>query len=256
MANENVNSICRVLDILECFTSKNNSWGVIELAQKLDLPASTVHRLMNTLVSRGYLAKSPHSKRYKPGSRLIWFSEAIISQYDMRNIARPYLEELAKVADETVHLCQLDHFDLFYVDKIETNHSVRCNSYMGLRIPAHASSAGKVLLAYQDEQSIRAYCDNLSHAPVFTKNTISSPDALLTELSHVKCMGYALDNEEIELGLTCVAAPIFDMNGYAQMALSISGPTFRMQDNLERFIPQVKSTAQSISNMIGYRGER
>lgn len=155
MANENVNSICRVLDILECFTSKNNSWGVIELAQKLDLPASTVHRLMNTLVSRGYLAKSPHSKRYKPGSRLIWFSEAIISQYDMRNIARPYLEELAKVADETVHLCQLDHFDLFYVDKIETNHSVRCNSYMGLRIPAHASSAGKVLLAYQDEQEQR-----------------------------------------------------------------------------------------------------
>lgn len=253
MANENVNSICRVLDILECFTDKRSSWGIIELAQKLGLPASTVHRLMNTLVSRGYLAQDPHSKRYKPGSRLIWFSEAVISQYDSRNIARPFLQELAKLADETVHLCQLDHFDLFYVDKIETSHSVNCNSYMGLRIPAHASSAGKAMLAYQDETTIQTYLDQLDRSPVFTKNTISDPEALLAELSQVKSQGYALDNEEIELGLTCVAAPIFDMNRSVQMALSISGPTFRMQGSLEQFIPLVKNTAQKVSDMLGYR---
>jgi len=248
-----VNSILRVLEILECFTAIKTTWSLTDLADELKLPITTVHRQLKTLVSAGYIAQDSSHKTYTVGSKLILMSCQMLSKYDFRNIARPYLECLMQSAQETIHLCQLDGNEMFYVDKIEsTTQSVNCNSRIGKKIPAHSAAAGKVLLSMKGQAFIEKYCESLSDYPVFTENTITSPSVLKDELSKIKAQGYAIDNEEAELGLVCVAMPVYDAN-QCIAAVSISGPGFRMHDQIKNLIPLLKKQTEEISYMLGHQ---
>ena len=241
----------RGLDILECFTAIKTTWSLTDLAEELKLPMTTVHRQLQTLVSKGYIAQDPSRKMYTVGSKLILLSCQMLSKYDLRNIARPCLERLVQLVEETVHLCQLDGNEIFYVDKIEsTTQAVNCNSRIGKRIPAHSAAAGKVLLSKQSPAFIDSYCKSLLGSPAFTSKTITSPDGLREELAKVETQGFAIDNEEVEIGLVCVAMPIYDAS-QCIAAVSISGPAFRMHDHVQDLIPLLKSHTDEISFMLG-----
>ena len=155
--NNSVNSIARAMSILDCFAFEQTEWNISDLSKHTGLSLSTLHRQLATLVMSGYLTQDPEKKTYKIGSRLILMSCSLLSKYDLRNITLPYLSDLVDFSGETAHLCQLDGFDMFYVDKVESAHSVICRSRIGSRIPAHVSSAGKVLLAGQNESFIEQY---------------------------------------------------------------------------------------------------
>ena len=254
MGKEQVSSIARALEILECFMDNETEWTLKTLVAHLDLPTTTVHRQLSTLVAREYLVQDPVRKSYRVGPRLLLLSSNILSHSDLRSIARPELERLSATVKETINLSVLLDQEIFYLDKVETFRSVVCNTKVGTRAPAHATSGGNAMLAFQDEAFVEAYCQELPKMKPLTEQTISSPDYLRKELARVRATGYAIDDGEIEPGLICVGAPVIGMDRTIVAAVSIAGPMFRMREELNSMIREVKQTAANISRLLGGTG--
>lgn len=253
MGKEQVSSISRALEILECFMDNETEWTLKNLVERLDLPMTTVHRQLSTLVARGYLVQDQIRKSYRVGPRLLLLSSTVLSHSDLRSTARPELERLSSTVKETINLSVLLDREIFYLDKVETFRSVVCNTKVGTRAPAHATSGGKSMLAYKDAAFVEAYCQDLPSMKRLTDRTISSPERLRAELSRVRSEGYAIDDGEIEPGLICVGAPIIGMDQTILAAVSIAGPMFRMREELDSMIREVKQAAANISRLLGGR---
>ncbi len=249
-----MNSVERVLNILVCLAEKNE-WGLVELSEKLDLPPSTAHRLLKTLLLCGYIEKQGNSKSYRVGRRLVWLAGAIVNNCDVKTVAKPYLLELAERIGETVHLCTLVEYETFYLEKITTAKSFFCNSTVGYRLPAHVSGVGKALLAFMAPGQLEQYFDSVTELKRFTQKSITDKEKLREHLAEIRMKGYSIDDQEAEEGLVCVAAPIFDYTKTSIASISVSGPVFRMTPAaLEKYIPIVKATADNISKSMGYYG--
>lgn len=254
MAKEQVSSILRALNILECFMDTDTEWTLKALVERLDLPTTTVFRQLSTLAERQYLEQDPVRKSYRVGPRLLQLASAIMGQSDLRRTARPELERLSEVAQETIHLSVLLDHEIFYLDKVETRRSIVCNTQVGSRVPAYATGCGKIILAGQSPAYIDQYCQWMKEAArPLTANTITDPDQLRQALALARKRGFAVDDGEIEEGLSCVAAPIYDMNQRVAAAVSISGPTYRMEEDWEMMIREVCQTAANISRLLGHR---
>ena len=255
MAKEQVSSILRALQILECFMDRETEWTLKELVDHLDLPTTTVFRQVSTLTDRQYLVQDPVRKSYRVGPRLMLLASAILGQSDLRRVARLELEHLSDTVKETINLSVLLEHDIFYLDKVETHRSIVCNTQIGGRAPAYATSSGKVMLAGQKAEIIDDYCEWMGRkAKPLTENTITDPEKLRDELVQARLRGYALDNGEIETGLICVAAPVYDMNRKILAAVSISGPDYRMKEDEDFMIREVRQAAENISRLLGFRG--
>ena len=185
---------------------------------------------------------------------VLLLASAILGQSDLRRVARPELEHLSDTVHETINLSVLLEHDIFYLDKVETHRSIVCNTQIGGRAPAYATSSGKVILSCQNEAYIDDYCQWMSRKVYpLTSNTITDPDQLRSQLVQARLNGYAMDDGEIEAGLICVAAPVYDMNRKVVAAVSISGPDYRMREDQEVMIREARQTAQNISRLLGYR---
>ena len=204
-------------------------------------------------MARGYLVQDQIRKSYHVGPRLLLLSSTVLSHSDLRSTARPELERLSATVKETINLSVLLDREIFYLDKVETFRSVVCNTKVGTRAPAHATSGGKSMLAYKDAAFVEAYCQDLPSMKRLTDRTISSPERLRAELSRVRSEGYAIDDGEIEPGLICVGAPIIGMDQTILAAVSIAGPMFRMREELDSMIREVKQAAANISRLLGGR---
>lgn len=174
MAKEQVSSILRALEILECFMDNETEWTLKRLVAQLDLPTTTVHRQLSTLTDRGYLVQDPIRKSYRVGPRLLLLSSTVLSHSDLRSTARPELEKLSATVKETINLSVMLDREIFYLDKVETFRSVVCNTKVGTRAPAHATSGGKIMLAFHDPDYVDAYCRDLPQMQRLTDRT-SSP---------------------------------------------------------------------------------
>lgn len=252
MPKEQVASILRAMQILECFKNHNKEWTLRALVDELGLPSTTVFRQLTTLTESGYLVQDPVRKSYKVGPRLLAFSAAILSQSDVRKIARPILEQLSNTVQETINLGTLIDHDFFYLDKVETHRSIVCNTQLGSRAPAYATAAGKIMVSNQSDEYIRQYCawmDN--HARSITQNTITDTAVFACEIEEARRNGYAMDNGEIEEGLICFAAPIRDMDNSVVAAVSVSGPDYRMLEDKDVMIQEVRRAARNISRLLG-----
>ena len=224
------------------------------MVEQLDLPTTTVFRQLSTLTEHQYLNQDSVRKSYRVGPRLLQLASAIMGQSDLRRTARPELERLSEVARETINLSMLLEHEIFYLDKVETHRSIVCNTQVGSRVPAYATGSGKIMLAGQSLEYIDQYCQWMAEgARPLTANTITDPDQLRQALVLARTRGFAVDDGEIEEGLTCVAAPIYDMNQRVAAAVSISGPTYRMEEDWEMMIREVCKTAANISRLLGHR---
>ena len=236
MAKEQVSSILRALEILECFMDNETEWTLKRLVAQLDLPTTTVHRQLSTLTDRGYLVQDPVRKSYRVGPRLLLLSSTVLSHSDLRSTARPELEKLSATVKETINLSVMLDREIFYLAKVETFRSVVCNTKVGTRAPAHATSGGKIMLAFHDPDYVDAYCRDLPQMQRLTDRTVFSPDLLREQLAQARINGFAIDDGEIEPGLICVGAPIFGLDQTVVAAVSIAGPTFRMKEELDVII--------------------
>ena len=247
---------CKILDLL---SRGNGSYSIREISHALKLPKPTIHRILHTLCSLGFVLQDPDSKEYFLGFRLVELGQAVLNRIDFRKEAEPFLNNLANRIQETVHLAQLDDGKIVYLDKVEkigVPTGLRMASRIGARNYAHSSALGKVLLAFSPKDKLKEIYKRKG-LPNLTENTITKLHQFQKHLTQVRSQGYAIDDEENEKGIRCVAAPVKDHTGEVIAAISISGPTVRM--TLERIDRELKepivSTADSISRQLGYKNQ-
>ena len=255
--NNLVQTIERVSSLFDMVGQNPQGISIRDLSAKLGLPKGTIHRLLSSLGYFGYVRQDPKTRNYFLGLKLVELGNLLLSQLDLRKEAEPFLRDLAEGTKETVHMVFLDRNEIVYIDKVETDHSpggLRMASRVGLRNPAHSCAVGKVLLSHLSEDELNHIIEEKG-LPKRTENTITDPIRLKEQLKSVRVQGYAIDDEENERGIRCVAAPIYNEVGRPVAAVSISGPAFRVTKRViqERLKREVMETALKISQRLGFR---
>ena len=243
--NQLIKSLDRALDILELIVGRENGMGVTEISRELDIHKSTVYRLLDTLKFRGYL-------EYIAGINLFELSSKVLNDIDNRIRVRPYLEELMQKTKETIHLGILDSGEVIYLDKVESTATIRMYSQVGKRVPAHSTSLGKAIMAHLSEEQVKEILEEKGMEKN-TENTITEVDKFLNHLEKVKKQGYAVDNEEQEEDIRCIAGPIFNHQGNVVAAFSISAPITRMTESrINELAELVVEYSQKMSRSLGF----
>jgi IclR family acetate operon transcriptional repressor len=253
-----VQSIERVSLILEILGQSPQGISVRDLSAKVNLPKGTTHRLLSSLGYFGYVRQDAKTRDYSLGFKLVELAHLLLSQLDLRKEAEPLLRDLAEKTKETVHMVFLDRNEIVYIAKVETDQNpsgLRMASRVGLRNPAHSCAVGKVLLAHLSEVELNQLIKEKGLSKR-TENTIIDPAKLKGHLNLVRNQGYAIDDEENERGIRCVAAPLYNEAGKVTAAISISGPAFRITKKViqEKLKKEVMETAYQISQRLGFRG--
>lgn len=250
-----VQSIERAIRILEELATEKEGLGVTELSQRVQLHKSTVHRILNTLLLYGYVEQNPHTERYRLGMKLLYLGGAILDRMDIRSEARDILDALAKEVNETVHLVVPEGDKAIYVDKIDSRRTIRMYSQIGRRAPYHASAVGKAILAFLPKEEAETIISKGLER--YTKNTITDPEKLRNHLEMIRRKGYAIDEEENEVGIRCIGAPVFDHTGRVVAAVSISGSILTVtRDKIPELSKKVVDSARRISEKLGWTGEK
>lgn len=245
-----VQSVTRALEIVECF-SDADELGISEIAERMDLSKSTIYGLVNTLASFGYLEQG-ENKKYRLGLKLFELGNVVQARMDVRREARPWCQLLANKYRTTVHLAAYSEGDIIYIDKVDNSNAVVVYSRIGKRAPMYCTGVGKALLAYLPESYVEKYIYNRPMTPM-TEHTITTRPALEAELAKIRETGYAVDDEEIEPGLHCIAAPIFDHRRRPVMAVSASFPYGRLWEvDWNEATRDVLYYARQISERLGY----
>lgn len=242
-----VQSVMRAVSILHCF-EEEAELGITEISRIIGLHKSTTSGLVHTLLQAGFLAKNPKTDKYKLGLTL--FSLGTLVQSDLRSIAEPFLLKLVEQAKETINLVIQDGDNVVYISKMESPHSMRICTQIGKRMPMYCTAVGKSMLAFLDTEEVRSIL-NKSKLEKFTENTKTDPEEIMADLSIIRSKGYAMDEEELEYGLTCVAVPIFNRQGHPIASISASGPTSRMDKKLkEKCCKLLRTASEEIAQKI------
>lgn len=253
MTERLIQSVERAADVLELFLNSTAELSVKEISQELALSKSTVHGIIKTLEHRDYLQQNPDDLKYKLGMKLFELGIAVENQLDIGKIAHPIIGNLVAELNETVHLVVRQRDEVIYIEKVEGPHTLRIYSQVGKRAPYHCTGVGKAILAFQDDAEIDRV---LSKGPLepYTEYTLTDKEEIKNQLTLIRNQGYSIDDEEIELGLRCVAAPIFNHQGKAIASVSCAAPTMRLdEETLAKVIKGIKQAAVEISRCIGYK---
>ncbi len=257
--NQPPNSILvleKTMRLLGRFDATHPEWGVTELSRDLEINKSTVSKILSTLEAHRYLTQNAENRKYRLGLRFFEIGSLVAYQMDLQKVALPYMEELKRKVEETVHLVVMDNFEIVYINKVESAQSLRIGTRVGGRLPAYCTGVGKVLLAALAPEDLKQF---LKKNPLkqLTPNTVTDPEKLIQTLQEIRNQGYALDNEEFSEGLMCMAAPIHNYSQQVIAAISISGPTKRIKEkNVEQLIILIKAAAQEISRQLGFDGNK
>ncbi len=247
-----VGSVRKAIRILDALSS-NEGLGVTELSRSLDYPKSSVHSILKTLESESLIEKNAETAKYHLGLKLIEFGNRAQLNLDICKISHPYLKNLNKLTDETVHLTVLDNNEVLYVDCIESKQWLRTYSVIGLRAPLYCTAVGKALMANLDYNHAWKIIREQGLNRI-TENTITEEDVMFTELESIRNQGYAIDNMEHEDHLVCVGAAIRDAKGEAFASISVSGPVSRQDmSKIDELGIRVMEAAREISWKLGYR---
>ena len=247
-----VQSIDRAFDILEELSSVPQGLALSDLAAATSLHASTAHRILASLASRGYVRKDPESGKYRLTLRLYEISRRVSSVLDLLSASRPLLEKLSNSVEEIVHLVERDGDQVVYLHKFEPYlRPINITSSVGLHNPMYCTGVGKSIMALLPEEEARKIWDN---TPIvkFTPKTITTWEAMQENLAQTRQRGFAVDDEEHDMGVRCIAAAIRNWSGEPVSAISISGTAARMTDEaMVRFTPRLLETAADISQLMG-----
>lgn len=243
-----VQSVDRAVTILELLAA-HGEVGVTELARHLGVHKSTAFRLVAALERRGLVEQLNGRGKYRLGTGILRLAGASRSRLDLVQESRVITKALAQRTGETVNVAVLSDGAALYVDQVAGSSALQPHNWVGQRIPLHATSNGKVLLSALDPVEVSREIPNL---PTYTPNTISAHDTLVRELEKVRSRGYAMAVDELEIGLTAVAAPIRDSQGDVVASMSVSGPTFRMgARRIRQIADAVMKAAQEVSARLG-----
>lgn len=248
-----VQSVDRTLSIMELLSDYDEGLGITEISEKVDLHKSTVHRLLTTLIYKGYVVQDKASNKYKLTLKLFELGNKRIENLNILSASKPYTKDLMQDINEVVHLVIRDGVNIVYIDKVEADNTIRMASNIGRQSPMYSTSVGKAIMAYLDEEEVEGIWKS-SNIKKNTEKTITDLNLFKKELEKVRLRGYAEDDEENEEGVRCIGAPVFNYHGQVEGAISISGPTIRVtKDKVEDYGIKVKRYADLISKELGYR---
>ena len=248
-----LSSVAAAIKLLKAFTEDETEFGISGLAKRLGLAKSTIHRLATTLVADGLLEQDPQSGKYRLGIALFRLGALVRRRMDVSNEARPFLFDLRKKTNETVHLAILDGAEIMYVYYLESTQAIRMRSDLGGRKPAYCTAEGQAILAFGPSDVVDRVTRGGLRAR--TPQTITDAGRLAKALALVRQRGYAMDDEESEIGMRCIAAPIRNDGGEVVAAVGVAGPVSRLtKKTLASFAPHVIGTAAAISARIGHSG--
>lgn len=249
----NVQSVDRSLSILEALAQSPKGIGLTELANKVNLAKSSAHRLLATLINKGYVVQNRETDEYLLGLKIIELSSALLENLDIRTVAKKTLEELCSQTNEVVHLCIHENGEVVYIDKFESDQTIRMHSRIGKRTMMHSTGVGKVLLSGMTADEVRSIIKEKGMV-AFTPNTITQENVLFDCLEKINKEGYTIDEIENEEGIRCIAAPIYDYSGKIIAAISISGPENRVtKERIQsELIDLILQTADVVSKKMGY----
>ena len=249
------NSVQKTFALLEYFTVHKSEWGVTELAKEVGSNKSTVFRFLAQMHSIGILDKDAASEKYRLGLRLFELGNRVQLRSALVEKTHPELVAVAQRITETVHIAVLKNHQVFYVDKMESPQGLRISSHIGSYNPAYATALGKVLLAFLPEEQQSLYLDYIygeKGITTFTRKTITGKAKMMAELGKVRTQKYAIDREEYEDGLICVAIPIFNQNQEVIASLSASGPASRFRESkVKGYVATLEKGALAIQKKIG-----
>lgn len=255
--SNSVQSVERSLAILETLANSREPLSLGEISSSCQLKPSTAHRLLATLVTKGFASQNTENGKYRLGLKTFQIGNSALYSLDLRSAARPHLTRMVDQCEETANLAVLSRsnqgFELVYIDQVESPKMIRTFARIGSPVPIHCTGSGKMLLAHLEDREVDMMLRTAS-LDKFTDKTITDRKALLDEIKRIRENGYSLDLEETEDGVVCVAAPIRNYQNRTIAAVSVSGPISRMTPPYDRFVDLVKATADNISRSLGYSG--
>jgi len=246
-------TVAKAIGILDILASKADvGINLAELSSLIDMPKSSIHRYLATLQELG-LAEHKTNGRYFLGTKVIELAGSFLVNSDLRNESQAFMDELAEKTSETIHLAVPSGTEVVYIAKVESTHALGMFSHIGARLPMYCTALGKAILAFSNEKQLHAIlAEPLTPR---TRNSIISAKTLEEELVRIRLLGYAIDNEENEIGIRCVGAPIFDYTATPIAAISISVPRERMdKERLTLLGPLVREAVQIVSRRKGFTG--
>jgi DNA-binding IclR family transcriptional regulator len=242
----NVRAVERAMRILSCFDGGQRAeLGVSDIAQATRLHKATAYRIIMTLLGRGFLERTAEGGKFRLGLRVVELGLGALRGLDFRRAAFPYMEQLVERYRETCTLSMFDRGQVLYVEVVHSERSLTIAARVGRHLPAHCTASGKVLLAFLPTQVVETVLNE--PLAVYTEKTITSPDQLREELGVVRQRGYAFADEEFEVGISAISAPIRDVDGNLVAALSIPFPTNRLRR--ER-IPEIAQALLEAANAV------
>lgn len=242
----------RAVDILQVLSEDSHELTAGEVAERLSLHKSTIHRLLTVLDQHRLIRRNAETGRYTLGLRLFEFGTRAVRGLQLRDQAQPHLDQLARETGETAHICVFDRGEMVSLAYAEGSRSLRMPATVGRRTPAYCSAVGKAMLAFLPETVV----DDVAARPLrpCTEKTLVTREALLADLRLVRLRGYAIDNEEIEKGLRCVGAPVWNYSGEVAAAVSVAGPAFRItRTRVPGIARAVIAMTRRLSAELGYR---
>lgn len=246
----------RAVRILDCFGFDHHELSVSEIGIRTGLHKSTTHRILMALECNDLIKQNPETGKYHLGIKLFKLGNQAVRQFDLREICRPFLMRLMDKTKETVHLAVMDDDQVLYLEKVEGPHALRMPSRVGRHITTYCTSLGKAMLSCLEEREVKRIIQKQTFK-VFTPHTIRSLDLLLNDLRAIRKRGYSIDNEEIEIGLRCVGAPINDHTGRMVGAISVAAPSARLtSQKIPLFGRLVMEVAADISKELGYEKQK
>ncbi|MBC7224453.1 MAG: IclR family transcriptional regulator [Anaerolineae bacterium] len=248
-----VASVVRAARLLKTFSRERPELGITELANLLNLPPSSVYRLVSSLESEGLMEQDPTTGKYRLSLELFLLGAQVLNQVGLGESSLPFLRRLAEESGETVNMGILRNGRVVYLHKVDSPKVIRASFAIGDQAPAHCTAIGKVLLAYLSDREVE---ELVRQHPLekWGPNTITSLEALKEELQRTRERGYSLDDEEFAPNIRCIGAPVRDHLGQVVAGIAISGPAHRLSlERLEELREPILETACQISQRMGYR---
>lgn len=241
-----IQSLAKGLKILNLLEHSRQGMGTTEVANQLDIDKSSASRLLHTLANYGFVEQDEATARYLLGPQLVTLGQRLLNRITLRDHARPYLYELVDKTGECAHLAIQAQRQALYIDQVESTAALRVESEIGALAPLHCTALGKTLLAFGEGR----IPDELQP---YTRRTVVDRSSLAARLGQTGRRGYAIDDEEYNYGVRCVAAPVYDHQGKLVGAIGISGPSGRITlERIDEFGAVVKDVAGALSARLGY----
>ncbi|MRN52648.1 IclR family transcriptional regulator [Paenibacillus monticola] len=247
----NVPALDKALSIIEILAEQRNPLGVSDICKLVDIPKTSAFFILNTLEGHDYINKTEDGK-YKLGTKFLTISSSILNKMDIREFAKPFMQSLMERTGFTVHMATLDHGEALFIDKLESQSFVKFSTYIGQRQLLHLSGVGKAIAAYSPLAVIEEIIKEKG-LPQKTENTITSWSEFKTAMESIRKQGYAIEDEEGEIGVRCIAAPIYNDQNILVAAISITALRTELSiQDISVVGNHVKETAIQISKCLGY----